>query len=381
MVLSILAQSCILMQTEVIRRRDMKNAPLSEKVRLGLIGFGLIGTPHARTLKKLDACDLVAISDTDEKLKEAAELTGAKYYRHYEEMIEKESLQGVVIAVPNQLHVPIGITCARKGLHLFVEKPVAPSVSEADRLIEAAKQSKVRILVGHQRRFNPLVEKAREIIRGGGLGKLVGVAVTWVLLKPSPYFEGPLSWRREKGGGPILINLIHDIDNMRYICGEVHRVYAVASHQVRSFPVEDTASITLRFENGALGTIFLSDCAPSLSAYEATTGETPYIYGTDTENCYHFFGTEASLAFPRMKKLFYSDPAKSGWNYPLSEEKITVVRGEDPYTREFRHFCGVILGKETPRTSGEDGRKTLEVTLAAGKSAETGRSITLTQKS
>ena len=124
----------------------------------------------------------------------------------------------------------------------------------------------------------------------------------------------------------------------------------------------------------------LTDCAPSKIGYESTTGETPYIYAPKTENCYHFFGTEASLAFPRMRKLFYSDPAKSGWNYPLSEEEITVVQGDDPYTREFRHFCGVILGKETPRTSGEDGRKTLEVTLAAGKSAETGTSITLSHK-
>ncbi len=358
----------------------MKKESLTERVRLGLIGLGLIGTPHAGTLKKLDACDLVAISDIDEKEKEPAERTGARYYRHYEEMIDKEHLQGVVIAVPNHLHVPIGIACARKGLHLFVEKPVAPSVSEADRLIAAAKESKVRLLVGHQRRFNPLVEKAREIVGGGGLGKLVGVAVTWAMLKPSPYFEGPLSWRREKGGGPILINLIHDIDNMRYICGEIHEVYAMASRQVRGFPVEDTASITLRFENGALGTIFLSDCAPSLSAYEATTGETPYIYGTDSENCYRFFGTRASLAFPRMKKLFYSDPTKIGWNYPISEEEIKVARGEDPYTREFRHFCGVILGKETPRTPGEDGKRTLEATLAAGQSAETGRPVTLTQK-
>jgi predicted dehydrogenase len=212
------------------------------------------------------------------------------------------------------------------------------------------------------------------------LAKLVGVAVTWAMLKPSPYFEGPLSWRKEKGGGPILINLIHDIDNMRYICGEIKEVYAMASHQVRSFPVEDTASITLRFENGALGTIFLSDCAPSLSAYEATTAETPYIYGTDTENCYHFFGTEASLAFPRMKRLFYSDPAKSAWNYPLSEEKITVVREEDLIHREIQAFLRSDFGKRDSTNLGEDGRKTLEVTLAAGRSAETGRSITLIHK-
>lgn len=355
----------------------MKKAAAPEKVRLGLIGLGLIGTPHARTLKKLDACDLVAVSDIDEKQKENAAASGTQFYRSYEEMIEKESLQGVVIAVPNHLHVPVGITCAQKGLHLFVEKPIAPSVAEADRLIQAAKQNNVRILVGHQRRFNPLVERTREIISGAGLGKLVGVAVMWALLKPALYFEGPLSWRKEKGGGPILINLIHEVDNLRYICGEINQVYAMASNQVRHFPVEDTASITLRFENGALGTIFLSDCAPSQLAYEATTGETPYIYGTDSENCYRFFGTEASLSFPQMKKLFYSEPARVGWNFPMSEERITVVRGEDPYTREFRHFCEVILGKETPRTPGEDGRRTLEVTLAAIKSAQMGQPITL----
>ena len=348
-----------------------------EKVRLGLIGMGLIGTPHMKTLKKVEECDLVAISDIEDKHRETAVRVGAKFYLNYEEMIEKEQLQGVIIATPNHLHVPMGITCARKGLHLFVEKPVAPNLNEADRLIEAAKQNKVSILVGHQRRFNPLVEKAREIVRGGGLGKLVGITLTWALLKPPPYFEGPLAWRREKGGGPILINLIHEIDNLRYICGEVKQVYALVSDQVRKFPVEDTASITLRFESGALGTIFLSDCAPSLSAYEATTGETPYIYGTDSGNCYHFFGTEAALEFPQMRKLFYSDPTKIGWNYPISEERIKVVRGDDPYTREFRHFCKVILGEEAPRTSGEDGKRTLEVTLAAQKSGETGQLINL----
>ena len=359
----------------------MRKTTAPEKVRLGLIGLGLIGTPHAKTLKKLDACDLVAVSDIDEKQKENAAVSGTTFYRSYEEMIEKESLQGVVIAVPNHLHVPVGITCAQKGLHLFVEKPVAPSVSEADRLIEAAKQNGVRILVGHQRRFNPLVEKTREIVRGGGLGKLVGITITWALFKPPPYFEGPLSWRKEKGGGPILINLIHEVDNLRYICGEINQVYAMASNQVRRFPVEDTASITLRFENGALGTVFLSDCVPSLSAYEATTGETPYIYHTNSGNCYYFYGTEALLAFPQMRKLFYSGTTQVGWNYPISEEGVTVVRGEDPYTREFRHFCGVILGKETPRTPGEDGRRTLEVILAVIRSAETGRPITLTHKS
>src|SRR4030042_3400184 len=122
-----------------------------------------MGTPHARILKKVAEGDLVAASDVDEKQKAVTEELGIKFYKNYEEMIEKEGLQGVILVVPNHLHAPIGIACAQKGLHLFVEKPIAQSVSEADRLVEAAKQNKVRILVGHQRRVSSLVEKAREI--------------------------------------------------------------------------------------------------------------------------------------------------------------------------------------------------------------------------
>jgi predicted dehydrogenase len=341
-----------------------------------MIGMGLIGTAHVKTLAKVEECDLIAISDTDERHRDVATGLGVSFYRDYTEMIAKEKLQGAIIATPNHLHAPMGIACARHGLHLLVEKPIAPSLAEADRLIEAAKQNKVRILVGHQRRFNALVEKAREIVREGELGKLVGVTITWALLKPPEYFEGSFTWRKNKGGGPILINLIHEIDNLRYICGEIDEVFAVASNKVRNFSVEDTAGITFRFQNGAVGTAFVSDCAPSLSAYEATTGENPLIYH-DFGNCYHFYGTNASLLLPQMKKLFYSDPAKLGWHYPITEQGLKVIQGDDPYVKEFRHFARVILGEEPPRISGEDGRKTLEVTLAIQRSGETGQAVHL----
>jgi predicted dehydrogenase len=338
--------------------------------------MGLIGTPHAQTLRKVDECDLVAAADVDEKHKETATKLGIKYYRHYEEMIRAERLQGVIIATPNHLHAPMGIACAEQGLHLFVEKPIAPKLSDADRLIESANGNKVRILVGHQRRFNAHVEKAREVVRGGELGKLVGVTITWALLKPPEYFEGPFAWRKNTGGGPILINLIHEVDNLRYICGEIDEVFAVSSNKVRNFSVEDTAGVTFRFENGAVGTAFVSDCVPSLSAYEATTGENPLI-PHDFGNCYHFYGTDASLLFPQMKKLFYSDPANLGWHYPITEQGLKVVQGDDPYVKEFRHFANVIRGEEAPRISGEDGRRTLEVTLAIQRSGETRQPVRL----
>jgi len=346
-----------------------------EKVRIGLIGLGVIGTPHARILKEVEECDLVAAADVDEKQKRVVEELGIKFYKNYQEMIAKESLQGVILAVPNHLHAPIGIVCAERGLHLLVEKPIAQSVSEADRLVEAARKKKVQILVGHQRRFSSLVEKAREIITGGELGRLVGVNVTWAVLKPRSYYEGAMSWRKEKGGGPILINLIHEIDMLRHICGEIDEVYALVSNKVRNFPVEDTAAITLHFKNGALGTIFLTDSTPSLTSWEGTSRENNLLY-SDFGNCCNFFGTKASLLFPQMKRLYYTDPQKAEWKYPITEQGYKIVR-EDPYIKEFRHFCRVILGKEIPQISGEDGKRTLEVTLAIRRSGVTGKPIRL----
>jgi predicted dehydrogenase len=340
-----------------------------EGVKLGVIGLGLIGAAHVRTLRRVEECHLVAISDVDEKHAETAAELDINFYRDYEDMIGKERLDGVIIATPNQLHAPMGIACAARGLHLFVEKPIAATLSEADRLIEAARQNCVRILVGHQRRFSPLVEAAREIVSGGELGTLVGVTSVWALLKPPGYFEGPFAWRAKPGGGPLSINLVHDIDNLRYICGEITEVFAITSNRVRGFAVEDTASVVFRFANGTIGNALVSDCVPSLSAYEATTGENPLIYH-DGGNCYHFYGTKASLLFPQMKKLFYSDPAKHGWHHPMTEQGVKVARDDDPYVKEFRHFARVIRGEESSRITGEDARKTLEVILAVQRSGE-----------
>jgi predicted dehydrogenase len=190
-------------------------------------------------------------------------------------------------------------------LHLFVEKPIALSVSEADRLIEAAKKNKVRILVGHQRRFSSLVEKAREIVTGGELGKLVGVTITWALLKPGPYFGGPLSWRKEKGGGPILINLIHEIDNLRYICGEIDQVFALVSNKVRNFPVEDTPASPCdsRTEHWELFSIRLH---AFLTSWEGTTEKTrccTTISGTAITS-----SARRVVVVPSNEELYYSDP-------------------------------------------------------------------------
>ena len=110
-------------------------------------------------------------------------------------MISREKLDGVVVAVPNELHLPVGATCAKKGLHLLMEKPIAADLESADLLIQAVKENNVHLMVGHHRRHNPFIEELRNAIRGGKIGKLVGVTVLWSLYKPRDYFQGPFAWR------------------------------------------------------------------------------------------------------------------------------------------------------------------------------------------
>ena len=344
-----------------------------EITRLGIIGLGLIGRKHADIARQIDGCILVAVSDADRAAKKPAEELGAEFYTNYQEMIEREELDGVIIAVPNDLHAPVGMACARKGIHLFVEKPIASSIADADSLIETVRQHNVCLLVGHHRRFNPLVEATRKVVSGGQIGTLVGVTVLFTVLKPPDYFQ--VAWRKQKGGGPILINLIHEIDNLRYICGDITRVYAEISNGVRKLPVEDSASVSLRFDCGAVGTVLISDCVSSIWSYEANTGENPYYFHS-SENCYYFFGTEASFVFPRLKKVYYPNPDKAGWQYPILAEEVEVVRA-DPLREQLKHFCKVVKGLESPRTTGEDAKKTLEVVLAILESGEAGKPVSV----
>jgi predicted dehydrogenase len=345
---------------------------MKDKVRLASIGAGMIGQVHAKVLAHLDECEYVALCDMDPSKEKMAADLGTKYYKDPREMMDREKLDGVVISVPNEMHEAVGLQCAERGLHLFMEKPIATTLESADRLIAGAKKNKARILVGHHRRFNPLINTARDTIRSGGLGSLVGVSVLWCMYKPSEYFVvGP--WRRKKGGGPLLINAIHEIDNLRYVCGEISRVYAEVSNKTRGFEVEDTVSVSVRFKDGALASILMSDTAPSLWGYECTTGENPFFYPTKGD-IYHYLGTKASLTFPSLMKTYYADPAKMGWQHPISTVQVEAPK-DDTYVEQMRHFCRVVRGEEEPRTSGEDGRRTLEVIMAVAKSGQTNRPV------
>jgi predicted dehydrogenase len=331
-------------------------------VRLGVIGLGMMGKIHVEKASQIDDCEIIAICDIDPSTKGLSEKLGIKSYHDHIEMLDSERLDGVIISLSNELHETIGIDCAKKGLDILMEKPIASSVKAAKKLINSVNKNKVRMLVAHQRRFNSKINVAREIIQAGDLGEMVVISVIGCMHKPDKYFLDGL-WRKKKiSGGLVLINMIHEIDVLRYTFGEIERVYAEVSNKIRKFEVEDSVSVTIRFKEGALATILMSDTVPSMWGYDCNMGEIPIFYKIKGE-AYTFMGTKGSLIVPGMKKVYYPDSSMVGWQHPLKIDNIKVDI-KDPYIQQLKHFCNVVKGKEDPRTSGEDALKTLEVTMA-----------------
>ena len=336
-------------------------------LRLAVIGAGLIGRKHAELIAADSACSLVGVCDIDPGRRQVAEELSVPFYQDAEELLERERPQGTILSTPNGDHVSVAEACARHSVHVLIEKPIADSTEAAHRIVEVADDSGIHVLVGHHRRHSPFVQKARAVVQDGTLGRLVAVSMMWALLKPPEYFD--LEWRRKRpGGGPALINLIHELDILRFICGEVRQVYAQSSSAVRDLDVEDSLTISISLESGAVASVLASDATPSPWSYEATTHENTHYFHTD-ENCYHFLGTLGSLSFPRMELWRYADADRSGWQHPMNKSRTAVARA-DPLTAQLEHFCRVVRGQEPPMVDGRDATRSLSVVLAVLESIE-----------
>lgn len=338
-----------------------------EPVKLAVVGAGLIGSKHARLIHGQPECSLVGICDPDTGRRSVAEDLGVPFYRDLAALLEEQQPEGAIVATPNGTHLAVAELCAGKGVALLIEKPIADTLPAARRIVEVAAAAGSRVLVGHHRRHNPLIGEARSLVQGGALGRLIAASMMWTLLKPEEYFQ--VGWRsRRPQGGPILINLIHELDILRHICGEIRQVYAQSASMARGLEVEDTLSITLSFAGGALGSIIASDATPSPWSYEIASGENPYYFHT-SQNCYHFLGSEGALAFPRMELWRYGDPTRAGWQHPLSQSRRRVAPA-DPLVLQLRHFCRVVRGQESPLVDGGDGTRSLAVALAVQESID-----------
>ncbi|HET6235014.1 MAG TPA: Gfo/Idh/MocA family oxidoreductase [Acetobacteraceae bacterium] len=337
--------------------------------RLVLIGAGAIGRTHLRAASETSEVTIVGVADPNPAAQALAAEFGATWQPDYRTLLDSARPDGAIVATPNALHVPIALDCIARGVAVQVEKPIADTLDQARRLSEAAASARIPVLVGHHRRHNPIIRRARELVRGGALGRLVSGSVLSLFLKSPSYFDIP--WRRmPDGGGPVLINMIHEIDLIRYVCGEIVRVQAVTSNAVRGFAVEDTAAVILTLENGALVTVTLSDTAASPWSWDLSAGESLSLFNAGADS--HFLaGTEGALTLPSLTHWRY--PSLKGWEHELAHETIPITRA-NPYANQLRHFAAVIRGKEQPITSGPDGARTLAATLAVQRAAQSGTS-------
>lgn len=322
-----------------------------------------------RSLRSADVV-LSAIVDphVDRQLvRRAAEATPV--YVDLETMLDRHEVEAVIIATPNDSHVDLAVRAIGRGVTVLVEKPLSDSLEDGRRLCEASEAAGVPVLVGHHRRHNPVVQRARQLLDGGVLGRPVCATVLATWLKPDAYFEP--QWRRQRGAGPILINLVHDIDLLRYFLGEVQSVQAMASRNIRQLEIEDTATVQLRFQCGALAALTVSDCAVSPWIWDLTAGEADH-YPLQAADAMFLSGTEGSIALPSLSVWRYRD--NRGWHEELTSERAAVHRG-DPYMRQLAHLASVARREAQPICSGWDGWRTLQVVHSILQAAETGSTI------
>lgn len=344
---------------------------IEEPVRLGIVGVGVIGQRHLQLAKAEVRCQVVALADPAPEVAEIGSSAGMPHYSSYIEMLDRERIEGIIVAAPTQLHAEIGLELVARSIPMLMEKPFTDTLESGIELARAAAGANVTISVGHHRRFDPALAEAREILESGQIGRLIGVSGIWAVRKPDPYFD--VEWRCAPGGGPILINMIHDIDMLRHLCGEVESVYAETTSRNRGLAVEDSGAILLRFAGGVRATISFSDTAPSPWGWERGTADNPAIPPSG-ENCYHFFGSMGSFEFPRIRTWQCEGEGEPGWGRRiLARDRPSLPRAA--LAAQLKNFCEVVRGEAQPLVAPQDALATLAATQSIHLAASRGQPV------
>jgi predicted dehydrogenase len=338
-------------------------------LRIALIGAGIMGRQHCQYLEAHTDALLCAVADPGPDAAAFAAQRGVPCFAEHRQMLEQARPDAVIVANPNTLHVSTALDCLAAGVPVLLEKPVGTHLDEVRQLVAAVESTGVPVLVGHHRRHNPLIVRAHQLLQDGALGRLTTVTALWQLQKPTSYYD--VAWRREAGAGMLLTNLIHDLDLLRHLCGEVRQVQAFTSNQVRGYANEDSVAVLLQFDNGALGTLTGSDAVAAPWSWELDSGENP-IYPRQAEQpCYLLAGTEGALSIPQLARWQYAEPG-AGWHQPLLHSQ-DAVSAEPALARQLAHFIQVARGQAEPLVGAADAARTLALVEAIRQAADSGR--------
>ncbi|HID08330.1 MAG TPA: Gfo/Idh/MocA family oxidoreductase [Armatimonadetes bacterium] len=330
---------------------------MGQEIGVGVIGVGTFGSLHAKVYSQLDGCKLIAVADVnEERLQQVCDHIGVDGYTDYHELLKRDDITAVSICTTDELHVEPCIATAHAGKHIFVEKPLALTPEDCDRIIQSADTAKVLLMVGHILRFDPRYYTARMAIAGGKIGELVHMYARR---------NNPIgSARRLATHTSVLFFLgIHDIDFMNWCVGaKVQRVSAEATHRILS-DTPDSVLATLRFANGTIALLEVSWVLPEsfpgrLDAQFEAVGTTGTIYVNGSSEV-------MTIAHERIEQpeLFYA---------PEVLGECTGI-----LMNELRHFINCVRYGTPPLITGNDAKTAVEVACAIKRSYETGSIVEL----
>lgn len=356
-------------------------------IKVAVVGAGLIGPRHAQSVISNSSTELVGLVDPAPTGEATASQLNTNHFPSVAALLASPHRpDAAIVCTPNHTHVPVAKELLAGGVHVLLEKPVSDTLETGRSLLEFSKapeQARLKLLVGHHRRFNPYVRVTKSVLEKRLLGRPIAVNGLWTLRKPDTYFAPPCDWRasRTRGGGVIPINLVHDIDLMHHLFGPIVRVQAERTLPQRPSPPHDAdegAALTLRFVSGVVGTFLVCDATPSPHNFETGTGENPLIPRSPTghgSDFYRIFGSDASLSVPDLTRWSYDGRPEKSWAHPLNVEKIELPDDAAPFDLQLAHFVDVIRGDASPSCSGEEGLRALIVCKAVQKAVQTGQPV------
>ncbi len=325
-----------------------------------VLGLGRVGPAHVSTVAKNPRARLVAIADADaDKLgRTAASYPGCAALADYRDVLARPDVDAVIICLPHWLHERAAIDAVKAGKHVLIEKPLADSVEECERVAEAVRKSRVTFTVGHTQHFYPIVAEAKRVLDSGRIGQPIMAIDTWY--KPHmPEQRPPWLLDRKLGGGMLLMDGTHMIDRLLWhLGGKVQSVKAMNGNPVYpEIPADDTAMAFLQFDNGLVATI-------SRIAYR--TGITQY--GAD------YFGTNGQIKY----RLPYGKHGEVGlWVGQDEVWEPVEVAESDSLADQFESFLDAIQKGTPPAVSIDHGLEVIRVMEAIERSGETGREVLL----
>ncbi|WP_404434611.1 Gfo/Idh/MocA family oxidoreductase [Microbacterium lacus] len=337
--------------------------------RIGIIGCGFMGRQHIEFVRASSRAEVVAVADPAAP----SGAFGVPTHDGATSMLKAEQLDAVIVANPNAMHVDTAIDCLASGVAVLLEKPVAVDYAQALRLVAAVTEYDGRLLVGHHRRHHPAIRRARAAVADGDLGQIVAVNGIWSARKEDSYFtEAP--WHREAGAGVLLINAVHDLDLLRHLCGEVAQVQALRSSHARGWEVEDTVSLNLRFDSGAVGSFVASDAGVSPWGWDQSTEETASFPFLPDSFAYQLVGTRGALSVPNLAMYRYDRSVSPDWHSPLSRTYLSFPQ-RGSFQAQLEHFLDVARDEAPPLVSAADAALTLGLIEAAQRAAHTGTTV------